>query len=276
MNAIGEAIGELCKVILPINEEFYLGNSDSSIAICTLSSIDLLKNFANSEILNQISIVGRLLSENKGIDSIIKYVNRNPKVDTIIVCGKEVWGHKSGHSLFQLHKNGTDQSNRIINSTSPDPFLTVSKSEIKYFQDNVNLIDLINVTEFKLILKKSRFFNYPSSCLLRLISFFFLYSSKISSGVNFSSIDACTTKCQISINSSLASASLNSTGVFHHFQFVVLCSSTASCIMAVHKAETLPSESFGYLSKFIMSDNPFWSLNIVSNRSFSCDNDKII
>ena len=158
MNAIGEAIGELCKVILPINEEFYLGNSNSSIAICTLSSIDLLKNFANSKILNQISIVGRLLSENKGIDSIIKYVNKNPKVDTIIVCGKEVWGHKSGHSLFQLHKNGTDQNNRIINSTSPDPFLTVSKSEIKYFQDNVNLIDLINVTEFELILKKSRFF----------------------------------------------------------------------------------------------------------------------
>ena len=158
MNAIGEAIGELCKVILPINEEFYLGNYDSSIAICTLSSIDLLKNFANSEILNQISIVGRLLSENKGIDSIIKYVNKNPKVDTIIVCGKEVWGHKSGHSLFQLHKNGTDQNNRIINSTSPDPFLTVSKSEIKYFQDNVNLIDLINVTEFELILKKSRSF----------------------------------------------------------------------------------------------------------------------
>ena len=158
MNAIGEAIGELCKVILPINEEFYLGNSDSSIAICTLSSIDLLKNFANSEILNQISIVGRLLSKNKGIDSIIKYVNKNPKVDTIIVCGKEVWGHKSGHSLFQLHKNGIDQNNKIINSTSPDPFLTVSKSEIKYFQDNVNLIDLINVTEFELILKKSRFF----------------------------------------------------------------------------------------------------------------------
>jgi tetrahydromethanopterin S-methyltransferase subunit A len=158
VNAIGEAIGELCKVILPINEEFYLGNSNSSIAICTLSSIDLLKNFANSKILNQISIVGRLLSENKGIDSIIKYVNKNPKVDTIIVCGKEVWGHKSGHSLFQLHKNGTDQNNRIINSISPDPFLTVSKSEIKYFQDNVNLIDLINVTEFELILKKSRFF----------------------------------------------------------------------------------------------------------------------
>ena len=36
MNAVGEAIGELCKIILPIREEFYLGNPDSHIAICTL------------------------------------------------------------------------------------------------------------------------------------------------------------------------------------------------------------------------------------------------
>ena len=157
MNIIGEAIGELCKVVLPINEEFYLGNSESKIAICTLSSIDLLKNIANSEILHKISIVGRLLSENKGIDSIIKYLNKNHKVDTIIVCGKDVWGHKSGHSLFQLHKNGIDQNNRIINSSSPDPFLIVSKSEIKHFQDNVKLVNLINVTEIELILKKLEF-----------------------------------------------------------------------------------------------------------------------
>ena len=158
MNAIGEAIGELCKIVLPIREEYYPGNLNSSIAICTLSSINLLKKFANSEILNKISIAGRLLSENKGIDSIIKYVNKHPKVNTIIVCGKEVWGHKSGHSLFQLHKNGIDQNNRIINSTSPDPFLTVSKSEIKYFQENVKLVDLINLTEIKLILKNSSIF----------------------------------------------------------------------------------------------------------------------
>ena len=154
MNAIGEAIGELCKAILPINEEFYPGNLKSPVAICTLSSIDLLKNFANSEILNKISIVGRLLSENKGIDSIIKYVNENPQVRTIIVCGKEVWGHRSGHSLFELHKNGIDKNNRIINSTSPDPYLTVTESEIKYFQENIILVNMINQTDFKLILEQ--------------------------------------------------------------------------------------------------------------------------
>ena len=58
MNAIGEAIGELCKVILPIHKEYHLGNPNSAIAVCTLSNMNLLKNFPNSEILNKISIVG--------------------------------------------------------------------------------------------------------------------------------------------------------------------------------------------------------------------------
>ena len=156
MNALGEQIGKLCKIILPIPEESYLGDINSSIAVCTLSSINLLKKLANSEILNHISIVGRLLSENKGIDSIIKYVYKNQKIITIIVCGKEVWGHKAGHSLFQLHKNGVDKNNRIINSTSPDPYLTVSKSQIQYFQNNITLVNLINETDLKSIFDKIR------------------------------------------------------------------------------------------------------------------------
>ncbi len=156
MNILGERIGELCKIILPIPEESYQGNLDSPIAICTLSSIDLLKKLANSEILNHISIVGRLLSENKGIDSIIKHVNKNQKITTIIVCGKEVWGHKAGHTLFQLHKNGVDKNNRIINSTSPDPYLTVSKSQIQYFQNNITLVNLIAETDFATISDKIR------------------------------------------------------------------------------------------------------------------------
>jgi tetrahydromethanopterin S-methyltransferase subunit A len=154
MNALGETIGELCKFLLPIPDEYFYGNSNSSIAICTLSSIDLLKKFSNSDILNNFYIVGRLLSENKGIDSIIEYVNKNQKITTIIVCGKEVWGHKSGHSLFLLHENGIDKNNRIINSTSPNPFLTISKSKIQYFQNNITLVNLINETNYEIILEK--------------------------------------------------------------------------------------------------------------------------
>lgn len=154
MNSIGNVIGELCKIILPIPDEFYSGNNSSTIAVCTLSSINLLKNIANSEILSQICIVGRLLSENKGIDSIIKYVNKNQNVKTIIVCGKEVWGHKAGHSLFELSKNGIDDKGRIIGSTSPEPILTVTHNEVAYFQKEILLIDMIDETNLDAIKQK--------------------------------------------------------------------------------------------------------------------------
>ena len=154
MNKLGTTIGKICEALLPIPEEFYIGNYNSSICICTLSSIKLLKEIKNSKIIDNIAVVGRLFTENKGIDSIIKYVNQNKKIKTIIVCGKDVWGHKSGHSLFELHKNGIDNNNRIINSTSPDPFLTVSKFEIKYFQKQITLVNLINETNIELINNK--------------------------------------------------------------------------------------------------------------------------
>ena len=154
MSSLGNMIGELCKAILPIPEEFYQGNPNSSIAICTLSSMSLLKKTANSDFFGKISIVGRLLSENKGIDEIVRHVNNHKKIKKIIVCGKEVWGHKAGHSLFQLHKNGIDHNGRIIGSESPDPFLTVSKSQINYFQNKIILVNLINETNFEKIKNK--------------------------------------------------------------------------------------------------------------------------
>lgn len=158
MNILGEIIGDFCKMILPIPEEYYLGNSDSSTVVCTLSSINLLKKFTHSKILDHISIAGRLLSENKGIDTIIEYVNNNQKINTIIICGKEVWGHKSGHSLFQLHEYGIDKNNKIINSTSPDLILNVSKSKIQYFQNNVSLVNMINEIDFEVISNKIKTF----------------------------------------------------------------------------------------------------------------------
>jgi len=153
-NSFGNVIGEFCKVILPISEEIYYGNPNSDIAICTLSSIGLLKQIANSSILDRISIVGRLLSENKGIDQIILYLNKNKKIKKLIICGKEVWGHKAGDSLYQLYQNGIDNDGRIINSISPDPYLTVSKSQIAYFRKEIKFINMINETDLNKIKQK--------------------------------------------------------------------------------------------------------------------------
>ena len=154
MNKVSETIGKIYEISLPVPEEFYVGNLDSSVCICTLSSIKLLKEIKNSKIIGNVAIAGRLFTENKGIDSIIKHVNQNKKIKTIVVCGKEVWGHKSGHSLFQLHKYGIDDNKKIINSASPDPFLTVSELEIKYFQKEITLLNLIGETNLESIIDK--------------------------------------------------------------------------------------------------------------------------
>ena len=146
MNSLENLAGEICKKILPIPEEVYFGNKNSSIAVCTLSSIDLLKKLANPQFLENVAIVGRLLSENKGIESLVRYVNENQNITSIVLCGKEVWGHKAGHSLIQLHKNGIDNDGRILDSISPDPIVNLSKLEIEKFQSQIEIIEMIGET----------------------------------------------------------------------------------------------------------------------------------
>ena len=144
MNFLGNTMGKICKILLPIPEEIYLGNPNSSIAICTLSSIKLLKNIHHSKIMQDVFLVGRLLSENKGIDTLIQNVIHNSKISIIIICGKEVWGHKAGHSLIALYNNGVfHDDGRIINSHSPDPILSTTIENIKHFQQQVTIIDKI-------------------------------------------------------------------------------------------------------------------------------------
>lgn len=146
MNALLEIAGQICKILIPVHGEVFYGNPRSNVGICTLSSMNLLKEIANSDLMEKISVAGRLLSENKGIDALIKHVAKNPVLDTIIVCGAEVSGHLTGHSLVLLHKYGVDQNNRITNSPSPDPVLASSNADILQFQRQVKIIDMIGNT----------------------------------------------------------------------------------------------------------------------------------
>ncbi len=142
MNIIKELAGEFCKILLPIEETICFGNSNSGTAICVLSSMNFLQEIKNSSLLNKISIVGRLFSENKGIDSLVKHAISN-NITTIILCGKDTSGHRSGHSLLCLYDNGIDQNHRIIGSQSPDPIVTLSKEEVSRFQNQVEVINQI-------------------------------------------------------------------------------------------------------------------------------------
>lgn len=152
MNIIENVAGEICKILLPINDEVFFGNSKSTLAICTLSSMKLLKDIANSPLISKVVLAGRLLSENKGIDTLVRYVITNKNIETILLCGIDTYGHRPGHSLLNLYKNGIDDHGKIIGSQSPVPILTLTKSQVLKFQKQVKLIDKIgetNISEIK-------------------------------------------------------------------------------------------------------------------------------
>ncbi|HEX7032486.1 MAG TPA: hypothetical protein VF172_05750 [Nitrososphaera sp.] len=142
-----DAAGKICEAILPIRHEYYLGRG-KELAICTLSSIDLLQEISESKIImDKIAIAGRLLSENKGIDSMIKFAIEHPELRRIILCGKEVKGHSAGQALLALAQNGTNKDGRIIGALGPYPILKSPAKDINTFRKQVEIIDMMGIAD---------------------------------------------------------------------------------------------------------------------------------
>ncbi|MGZ5509117.1 MAG: tetrahydromethanopterin S-methyltransferase subunit A [Nitrososphaeraceae archaeon] len=138
---IDNIFGICCYHLLPIEQEYYMGKG-KIIAICTLASLDLLKEIKNNnEIMEKISIVGRLLSENKGIDEIINFTKKNTLLKYILVCGEDVKGHLPGQTLISLKENGIDINKKIMKSSGAYPFLTGSTQDVESFRNQVNIIN---------------------------------------------------------------------------------------------------------------------------------------
>ena len=141
-----DAAGKLCQALLPIKHEYYLGGGNT-VAICTLSSIDLLETVSRSSLMNKVLIAGRLLSENKGIDAVISFAIKHPELKRLVLCGKEVKGHRAGHALLALTINGMDVFGRIIGAHSPNPVLMSSPLDVEIFRHQVQIINLIGVVD---------------------------------------------------------------------------------------------------------------------------------
>ena len=154
MNVIEEIAGEICKILLPIEDKLYFSNPKSTLVICTLSSMKLLREISDSSLMNKIFVVGRLLSENKGIDILVRHIISNKQIITLILCGQETIGHKSGHSIFCLYRNGMDQNGKIIGSASPNPILTLTNEEVSRFQEQVKIINKIGETKISNLIRE--------------------------------------------------------------------------------------------------------------------------
>jgi tetrahydromethanopterin S-methyltransferase subunit A len=143
--------GRLCEVLIPIKLGYVFGDG-KSIAVCTLSSLGLLRTIVNfNDIMDRILIIGRLLSENKGIDMLIQFTLRQPGLRHLIICGKEVKGHRSGQAVLSLHRNGVDDDGRIIGAIGPYPFLTSSLEAIKSFRRQITIHNLISCEDIETV-----------------------------------------------------------------------------------------------------------------------------
>ena len=135
-------------MLYPWRGEFTIGSKNSQIAIDTLSSsFDFPKE--------KVAIWGQHKTENLGIEKIVANVVSNPNIVYLILCGDEVRGHRSGQSIMALHANGIDENGRIINARGAVPYIeNIPMEAITRFQKQVEIIDMIDITEKSQILAK--------------------------------------------------------------------------------------------------------------------------
>ncbi|MFY3740621.1 MAG: tetrahydromethanopterin S-methyltransferase subunit A [Candidatus Nitrosomirales archaeon] len=154
-NLLVRFAGKVCEVLLPIKHDIFFGNENSSIGVCTLSSIDLLEEVSKSEMMNDVALAARLFSENKGIEKLIEYVLQHPTVKYVVLCGNDTKGHLPGQALLALYKNGIDSSGRIIGAVGKEPVIeAVTKNNVEAFRKRAKIIDLVGVTDIEKISDK--------------------------------------------------------------------------------------------------------------------------
>lgn len=155
---IEEAAGIVCKLLFPLPVKSFYGNG-KKVAVCTLSSLDLLQSLSKNEIMDKILIAGRLFSENKGIDDLINSCINSKNLKYLIVCGLDTKGHYSGDALIKLMENGVDSRGYIIKTYAPRPFLTSSQQTIEKFRTQIKVIDLRGSCNLEEIAKKIKSLN---------------------------------------------------------------------------------------------------------------------
>jgi tetrahydromethanopterin S-methyltransferase subunit A len=152
--------GKICETLIPIKDGYHIGKGGKEIAICTLSSIHLVEDiYRTPEVMDKILVVGRLLSENKGIDAIIRFTLTHPELHYIIVCGKEVRGHHAGQALISLYENGINYNKTggriIVGAKGANPVLASSWEEINAFRKQIiRVYNLIGISDIGQIMKR--------------------------------------------------------------------------------------------------------------------------
>jgi len=127
----------------PVVGEYIVLNSSAPVAVTTLASPGLAKQLADL-VTPGLAVVGKLETENIGIEKIIKNTISNPNLHFLILSGTDPSGHQCGQTLLSLFENGVDEKGKVIGSKGKRPILrNVNETEIETFRKQIQVIDLI-------------------------------------------------------------------------------------------------------------------------------------
>lgn len=124
-----------------VDGSFCVGDPAAPIAVCALTSDELLKPLAT---VPGVAIAGEVQTANLGIERIILNVTANPSIRFLFLCGKESRLFRPGQTLGALFENGIDREGRVIGAQGYEPVLrNIPREQIDIFRQQVELVDWI-------------------------------------------------------------------------------------------------------------------------------------
>lgn len=127
--------------------KYFVIEPAAPIAVTTLGSVELAPQVAKSP-PEGLCIVGKVETENIGIEKIIKNILSNPSIRYLVCAGKEPPKHLTGATMIALFENGIDDHKRIIGSPGMRPQLpNTTEAEVRAFRERIQPVDMIGCTD---------------------------------------------------------------------------------------------------------------------------------
>ncbi len=126
--------------LYPWPGDYKIGDRESSVAVVTLA-----ENYDFDA--DEVAIWGPMRTENLGIEKVVANTISNPNIRFLIICGEEIKGHRSGHTLLSLIKNGIEENGKIKGSEGAVPYIeNISEEAVERFRAQIKGIDLVDIT----------------------------------------------------------------------------------------------------------------------------------
>ncbi len=130
---------------------YFITDPAAPVAVTTLGSVALAEAVSQNPPAG-LNIVGKVETENIGIEKIIKNILSNSAIRYLVCAGNEPPKHLTGATMMALFANGIDENNKIPGAPGMRPILpNTSADEAQAFRKQVEPIDMIGCTDVSAI-----------------------------------------------------------------------------------------------------------------------------